>query len=276
MVTDDLIEDSDSLEQLAQARLIILNEPLALDSLITQDLRHTRIVARVEYEVGSNDIKMSVMEALRAFSDEQQFNARGYPLRFSGQPVFGEQFEVLTQRDQSWINPVMMVLMLVILFASFRSVAATLLPWLMIGAAIVLVSGIQGVFVWPHTVVESALIPTLMIIGIGVGIHVLVEFYQGRTNNLSPTAAAEAAIQHLWVPVFYTALTTAAGFLALGVTELIPVRQFAWLGAIGAMTLFILSMTLLPALLSFVNRFSPVTQQSVSTGFVARITLAVF
>lgn len=275
MVSDDLIEDPHDQAALNQARQVIRKEPLALGTLITEDLRHTRVVARVEYEVGSNAIKISLMSALRDFMAEQQFAENGYPLRLSGQPVFGEQFEVLTQRDQSWINPTMMVLMLIILFISFRSLAATLLPWAMIGSAIVLVSGIQGLLEWPHTVVESGLVPTLMIIGIGVGVHVMVEFFQGRAANLDSKESAEAAILHLWVPVFYTALTTAAGFLALGVTELVPVRQFAWLGAIGAMILFLLSMTLLPVLLSFVTRLSPRTHKAVASGLVARLTHAV-
>lgn len=273
MVTEDLLQDAEDLEALAEARRIIRNEPLAMGTLVTEDLRHTRIIARVEYEVGSNAIKMSIMSALRDFIAKQDYPARGYHLHLSGQPVFGEQFEVLTQRDQSWINPTMMVLMLIIFYLSFRSLAATLLPWVMIGGTLLLVSGIQGLLGWPHTVVESGLVPTLIIIGVGVAVHLMVGFFQVRTAGQNPKAAAEASIRHLWVPMFFTALTTAAGFLALGVTELVPVRQFAWLGAIGAMIIFLLAMTLLPAVLSFVSQLSPHTQRAVDTGLVARITL---
>src|SRR5690606_22716174 len=201
-----------------------------------------------------------------------QFLERGFPLHLSGQPVFTEQFEVLTKRDQAWINPTMALFMIVILFFSFRSVTGLLMPWVVIGTGILLVTGVQGLLGWPHSVVESALIPALIIIGVGISVHVLVEFYLFRARGLPPPAAAGAAVEHLWTPAFYTALTTAAGFLALGATELVPVRQFAWLGAIGAMLLFLAAMTVMPALLSFVNAFSDRTLRSVDTGVVSRLT----
>ena len=50
LVTDDLFEDIDELENdpstLDKAREVISNEKLALGNLITNDLKHTRIVAR--------------------------------------------------------------------------------------------------------------------------------------------------------------------------------------------------------------------------------------
>ncbi|WP_049721453.1 efflux RND transporter permease subunit [Gilvimarinus polysaccharolyticus] len=274
MATDPLIEAPFTPAALNTAREIIRNEPMAMGSLVTDDLHHTRVVARVRYQAGSNEYKMELMAALREFIAQENFAAQGYPLELSGQPVFNEQFEVLTKRDQSWINPTMAVVMIVILFFSFRSWAGMLLPWVVIGTSIVLVTGIQGLAHWPHSVVESALVPALIIIGIGISVHVIVEFYHARARGQTPQQAARDAIIHLWSPAFYTALTTAAGFLALGITELLPVKQFAWLGAIGAMMLFFIAITVLPALLSFISAFTPRTQRSVTTGVIARITQA--
>ncbi|MDO3386582.1 efflux RND transporter permease subunit [Gilvimarinus sp. SDUM040013] len=272
MATDELLEDISDEYYRDQGRKLIGEQPMALGSLITEDLKHTRVVARVRYQVGSSDNKITLMTNLRQFLADQRYIENGINLRLSGQPVFNEQFEVLTKRDQSWINPTMAVVMIIILFISFRSWLAMLLPWVVIGTSIVYVTGIQGLMVWPHSVVESALVPALIIIGIGISVHVLVEFYHGRSDGLAPREASEQTIRTLWVPAFYTALTTAAGFLALSVTELLPVKQFAWLGAIGAMMLFFVSFTLLPAVLSFVKPFSIKTDRAVSSGFVARLT----
>ena len=272
LATDELIEDMRDPQALSRARRIIVHEPMAMDTLITDDLRHTRIAARVRYEAGSTDRTMSLMQATREFIGQRQFHERGFPLHLSGQPVFTEQFEVLTKRDQAWINPTMALLMIVILFFSFRSWTGMLMPWVVIGTGILLVTGMQGLLGWPHSVVESALIPALIIIGIGISVHVLVEFYHFRARGLPPPAAASAAIEHLLIPAFYTALTTAAGFLALGATDLVPVQQFAWLGAIGAMLLFLAAMTVMPALLSFVGAFSSSTSRALDTGLVFRLT----
>ena len=273
--TDEVFDSWDDPTELAQARSIMLGEEMALGSLLTDDLRHTRIAARVQYEVGDSELKMSLMAAVRDFIDQQGYEARGYPLHLSGQPVFTEQFEVLSKNDQAWINPAMALVMIVILAITFRSVTGTLVPWLLIGSTITLVTGIQGLMVWPHSVVESALVPALIIIGVGVSVHVLVEFYRFRSEGQPPREAAQSTIEHLWVPAFFTAFTTAAGFMALSVTQLVPVQQFAWLGAIGSMLMFLLAMTLLPAVLSFIPWFSERTRHTVDTGLVARITHAV-
>ncbi|MDO6747062.1 efflux RND transporter permease subunit [Gilvimarinus sp. 1_MG-2023] len=272
MATDELIEDINAPYDRERARELIAHQPMALGSLVTEDLAHTRVVARVRYQVGRNDNKMTLMANFREFIAAQGYAEQGVNLHLSGQPVFTEQFEVLSKRDQSWINPTMAVVMIIILFFSFRSWLAMLLPWVVIGTSIVYVTGIQGVMVWPHSVVESAMVPALIIIGIGISVHVLVEFYHARSENLSPQEAAEKTIQRLWTPAFYTALTTAAGFLALSVTELLPVKQFAWLGAIGAMMLFFVAFTLLPALLSFVKGFSTKTDRAVNSGLMAALT----
>lgn len=272
LATDPLLKDLHSPEAHQQARDIIIDETMALGQLVTEDFRHARITARVRYQVGKSDYKMSLMAALRKHIDDRAYADQGYPIRLSGMPVFTEQFEVLTKRDQRWINPTMAVVMIAILYFSFRSAVGATLPWVVIGLGVAWISGLQGILGWPHTVVESALVPALIIIGVGISVHVLVDFYRSRARGLSPNKAAEAAVEHLWIPAFYTALTTAAGFFALSVTELVPVRQFAWLGAMGALLLFFAAMTTLPAILSLIHGFSSKAEVSVRHGLVARLT----
>ncbi|UTF60165.1 RND family transporter [Gilvimarinus sp. DA14] len=272
MATDDLLASLNDPDDIKRARELIHHQPMALGTLVSEDLQHTRIAARVKYEVGSSDAKVELVAKVREFLAQQDFAQRGFDVRLSGQPVFSEQFEVLTKRDQSWINPTMAVVMIIILFLSFRSISAMLLPWLVIGSGITYVTGIQASLGWPHSVVESALVPALIIIGIGISVHVLVEFYHARAQGLTPPQAAQHTIEQLWLPAFYTALTTSAGFLALGVTELLPMKQFAWLGAIGAMTLFVVALTVLPAVLSFIKPFSKRTAKVVSNGTIATLT----
>ncbi len=143
--------------------------------------------------------------------------------------------------------------MVVILFVVFRSIFATVVPLLMILTTIFLVVSIQGMLHWPFTAVNSALIPTTIILAIGTTVHVLVEFFTFRRSGDSPKTSAAETVQDLFFPVLFTCVTTAIGFAALSVTELKPVRQFATLASVMPMIIFVLSMTALPALLSFVS-----------------------
>jgi len=272
LATDDLLWDFEDPNAIAEARTIISSETMALGNLITEDFQHTRVVARTEYIKGLDDHKVAFILDLEKFIDDQGFSDQGFQFHLSGQPKTDEQFETLSVRDSNWINPTMALIMISILLISFRSISGTLLPWVVIGGGIVLVSGIQGLLGWPHSVVESALVPALIIIGVGVSVHVLVEFYHFRAEGKTPKEAAAETVSHLLLPAFFTAFTTAAGFLALGVTKLVPVKEFAFLGAIGSMTLFLISLTVLPAILSFVPWFSKRTQQIVDEGFITKLT----
>lgn len=277
--TDDLIPDievlQNNLAQRQQIKNILANEPLAFGNLISEDFRHTRIAARVAYKPKTAEHKVALVKDVYHFVEQQGYIAQGYQLHYSGQPLINARFEMHTRDDSKILNPAMAVLMLVVLFFSFRSVGAVLSPWLVIGVGIAYVLGVQGLLGFPHTPVDSALIPTMIIVGIGVSVHVLVEFYHHRRDGASPKQAARDAIILLWKPAFFTAFTTSLGFYALSVTKIVPVREFAWLGAVGPMLLFVLAVSVLPAVLSFMNAYSRKTAQVVESGAISRMTAAI-
>lgn len=274
--TDYLIEDVGEINEdpqlLAETKDILAGEELALGTLITEDFRHTRIAARTELRRGETAHNVELVNALNAFIEEQGYTDQGYNLHISGQPLINQKFEYHSLKDSQTLNPLMALFMIIVLFISFRSFSGTILPWFVIGAGIVCLNGIQGLLGFPHSPVDQALIPTMIIIGIGVSVHVMVEYYHARERGLDAQAAAKDTITHLWRPAFFTAITTSAGFIALAVTRIVPVREFAVLGAIGPVLLFFLALTVLPALLSYVPKVSATTLRVVSTSPVTRLT----
>ena len=276
MATDDLFDNIDEIdsnpEVLDGAREIILGEKLAIDNLVSSDLQHTRIVARTEYIAGENDHKVKVVTDLMNFLDEKGFKDQGYDLHLAGVQVFGERFETLSKKDQAWINPTMSLIMIFILFLTFRSIGGMLFPWVVIGSCIAITTGIQAAFGFAFTAMTTALAPTLMIIGMGVSVHVMNEFYNLRSKDFSGGEAALKTIENLLQPIFFTALTTSIGFAALAVTELVPVREYAALASSASMIIFIFSMTALPAALSYSKKISKRTQKAYQNDWATKVT----
>ena len=279
LVTDDLFEDLDDLSAnpklLDEAREIIKDEKLAIDTLVSSDLRHTRIVARTEYRMNDNEHKVKVVTDLMNFIKEQGFKERGFNLHLAGVQVFGERFETLSKRDQAWINPTMALIMIGILFLTFRSIGGMVYPWVVIASCIAITTGIQAAAGYAFTPMTTALAPTLMIIGMGVSVHVMNEFYNLRSNGLEGKDAALGTIENLLQPIFFTALTTAIGFGALAVTELVPVREYASLASCASMIIFVFSMTALPAALSFSKKISKRTEQAYRNDWATKVTNAI-
>lgn len=274
--TDYLIDDVDDYVEdpalQAQARRAIRNERLALGTIVTEDLRHARMTARVEYRTDTSAHKIELMAEVRELIESEGLDQQNFNIHISGQPLLNERFEVMAGGDIGFLVPVMVVLMLAMLFISFRSLKVILMPWLVIGAGALIVLEIQSYLGIAHTTVDQALLPTLIIIGTGVSVHVVVEFFHFLTAATDGKAAAITTIEHLWRPAFYTAITTSAGFYSLSVTKIIPVKDFALLGAIGPLVLCILAMSALPAVLSYINKAPSATEKVLSTGMITKFT----
>jgi uncharacterized protein len=184
-----------------------------------------------------------------------------------------ERFETVLAEDIAILIPVMVALMVLILFLSFRSLWATIAPWLVIACGFLLVQETQSYLEIPHTTVDSgALTPTLIIIGIGITVHILLEFFNYMHAGFDGKEAARSTIINIWRPAFFTAITTAAGFFALSVTKILPIREFAILGAIGSITLFLFALTILPAVLSFMKKIPANTTRVLNAGIISKIT----
>lgn len=277
--TDFLIEDPAQIANnpalAQQARETVLQQPLAIGTLVSEDLRNARITARVEYRPDTAEHKVRLTQDLYQFVADPAFNDGSFALHLSGQPLLNERFETLAADDTSVLIPLMAVVMVVMLLVSFRSINAAVMPWLVIGIGVLVVQEIQSYLGYPHSTVDEALIPTLIIIGIGVAVHVMVEYYHLRSAGADAKTAAHSTIVAIWRPALFTAVTTSAGFLALSVTRIVPVQDFAILGAIGPLVLFFFALTLLPALLSYIESVPQRTQTVINSGVVTRVAEAV-
>lgn len=277
VATDYIFEDIEGLEgdlgQLNSARIAMRDENLALDTLISKDFRHTRIIARTEYIVNGLDHKLKVVTDLRNFINENGYSEKGYNIKFGGQPVLNERFTVISNSDSAWLNPTVAIIMMIVLGIVFRSVTGILAPWVVIGTAVTIMMGLQAYLGYNITPVNQALIPITMLLGMACTVHVMSEFYSLRTvSQLTALDASRELVKNLLKPIFFTQFTTSIGFAALYVTKLSPVREFSLLATTLPMIIFILAMTSLPAALSFLNRLSMATKKAYDNDWLTRLT----
>ncbi len=270
LTTDDLFENLEALQEdpqaLERARSVIQGEDLAMNRLLTADLKHSQIIARTTYVRGENRHKVEIVQELLAFVEKQGYR----DIQISGTPTLSERFETLTKRDMAWLTPIMAAVILCMLVLVFRSFTGTLSPLIVVIAAMTLITSLQGLLRFPFTAVNSALAPTVIILSMGTAVHVLVEFFQFRRGGEAPLAAVQLTIAELFFPVFFTCITTSAGFIALSVTHLKPVQEFALLAAVAPMIIFLLCMSTLPVVLSYIREI-PGAAAGRSDSFIERI-----
>ena len=89
----------------------------------------------------------------------------------------------------------------------------------------------------------TVMLPTLLIaLSVADAVHLIHVFHHGTSIG--------DALRSIWKPALGTTLTTVAGFLSFATSDVLPIRQLAFLGAFGMAVAFVLTFTLTPAMLS--------------------------
>lgn len=172
-----------------------------------------------------------------------------------GEPVLRSAVAQTMIRDLRVLVPVVLLVMTIVLLASFRSVRGVVLPMIVVVLSTLWAVGsmsIAGAPMTPFTIVMPVM---LIAIGAADGIHILNKYYESAAQESTDTDEARRSVvfdtmDEMATPVILTSLTTAAGFVALLASFLWPQRHFGVFTALGIIYAMILSLTLIPAFLS--------------------------
>lgn len=276
LTTEDLIEDIEEFEgtpeELQRIETIMRGETMAHDFLITKDLRHTVISARNIFRENTNEHFVKLSSDIRKFLKDQNFAEQGYQFHITGDPWINDVMQSNSERDTSLLFPLVFALVILFLIFSFRRISGVFMPLIVIIGSVIVVVGMLGVFGWPLTMVNVSLPAILIAVGVGDSVHIIVEYYHSIGEGKTPSEASVASTRKLFIPCFNTSLTTLIGFLALSATQLVPLRQYGIIAGIGVVVAFLISVTTLPALLSFYKTTPKNTKNRIQDGFISRFS----
>ncbi|RCW38873.1 RND family transporter [Marinilabilia salmonicolor] len=160
------------------------------------------------------------------------------------------------KKDLKTLLPAALIVMIVMLFLFFREWKGVLLPFLVVLLSIVLSFGLMALFSWEISLV-SILLPIMLIaIANDYGIH-LINLYQEKylkNNQEPPSAIAQKIFKELKRPITITGLTTIGGMLGLLSHQMAPAAQLGVLASAGIGIALILSLYLIPVLLTFYKK----------------------
>ncbi len=181
---------------------------------------------------------------------------KSFEYHVTGIPVMQEHFQDIAQSDMSFIG-LMFVAIAIVLLLIYRRAAGLLMPPITMFLAIM---GMLGVVLLKGDLINglTAMTPHMLIaIGVANAVHIVTAYYLLRPKHTDKHELIQASMRFNALPVFLASTTTAVGFLSLTTSSILPVRQFGYTAAIGAVFAFVISMTLVPALLSLF-RLKPV------------------
>ena len=197
-----------------------------------------------------------------------------FKVYYSGDLPFAAQTSEYLQKDLALLVSLAVLVILVVLFASFRVRRALFLPVITVGVGAVWALGFSVMMGYKLTVV-SVVLPTIVLaIGSSYSVHILSEYFRGfgqSEDNFDPAEKICIAVSHVMKTVILAGLTTMIGFCSLLFTSITPVREFALSVSFGIFACVILSLFFLPSLLSKLSPPNPKHSERIKIGLLNRM-----
>jgi len=211
--------------------------------LVSADRQTTAIVLQLEPAVRSAVPRQRAIEEIRRTAEGLRPGCA-----VAGEPVQIQEMFDLVERDGNVLYAASLLVlsgMLLWIFRGLRWVAASLL--VVLGAvattrAVLVLAGTQ------LSMVSSMLNSLVTVIAISTTTHITVHYRELRVQGgLTAEQSLRRTFSELATPVFWTVVTVAAGFAALLVSEIVPVRSFAIMMTLGTLMVPLLILLVLPA-----------------------------
>ncbi len=225
------------------------------NTIISQNGKTTAIIATVKCAGPESrkklvsDVKKILYET--AVSSPDTVN-RKQKYRVAGPSVVNAELDRMSKQDMTKFTPFMFAMSIIVLGCLFRKISGVLIPMLTVGVCIIWITGCFVISGQTMNMVSNMLLPLAFIIALSASIHLISHYYHESKFFVRKEDAIYNTLQHVGIPILMTSITTAIGFLSLTTSSIPPVFITGlFMGGCAALT-FIIGMTLIPILLSFV------------------------
>ncbi|MDA0822585.1 MAG: MMPL family transporter [Proteobacteria bacterium] len=241
------MSDSD----LARIKRTALNEPLLRSLFIRENSHVTALIVNIQLP-GLDETKENaeVISFTRNIVHNIEAQYPGTKTYLTGNVMMNNAFPEATKADLKTLIPLSFGVMMLLLTWLVGGVIGTLATTLVFALSIAGALGIAGFIGFPMTAVSASAPTIILTVAIANCVHVLISFLYGMGHKLSKTGALEESLRINLQPIAIASGTTAIGFLSLNFSEVPPFQHLGNIVAIGVVISFLLSVTLLPAVIA--------------------------
>jgi predicted RND superfamily exporter protein len=195
-----------------------------------------------------------VLNAITAIVNEETAG-HNLDVKIYGNPVVMQNSRVFMLADLTRLIPLVILVVLLSLYFSFKTMDGTLLPLITVVMATTWTMGLMALFRVTFTLVSSVIPVALIAVGSAYGIHVLTHYYvaldmtEGQLTKEKYTEAVFNGLHEVMGAVLLAGITTVIGFISLISSPIAPLHSFAVFTAVGVTISLLLAITFIPAIL---------------------------
>jgi len=254
IVVSDLVPEdfSGTDEEITELMRRIASWDLFRGSLVSDDLSATQILITLNAMTADftrPEITLSIDKIREIAGEIFTGEAEVY---FTGQPIINTIINKSMISDNILLIPLVVIVLLGMLFFSFRRFTFVVLPFLTVIIAVVWAIGMAALFGIKLSVITTILPVILVAVGSAYGIHIVTHYMEDTKNRLLSVDEHRTLVldlvRKLIKPVFLAALTTMAGFISFCFTPIVPMREFGYCATIGVIAAFAVAVLFIPSM----------------------------
>ena len=271
----------------------ILNSPVFRNFVISENGDTSGIIVNIKKNKNLDNIQDKSKEEIEKYKDQikKQNHKNILEIRqviesyddigkiyLGGIPMIADDMMTFIKNDIVVFGLGVLLFIIATLWFVFRKLIWIIVPISSCLFSVIIMMGLLGILGWKVTVISSNFIALMLILTMAMNIHMSTRFLQLKKNFPTKNSfeiISLTANKMFW-PILYTVLTTIFAFLSLIFSGIKPIIDFGWMMTFGLITSFIITFTLLPALLNFTptkNISVKEEQESKITTFLSFISL---
>jgi len=239
----------DDPSELARLKEMATSNPLYVNALVSRDGKTASVVVEVYNREDDENYRKNLLAQTESILEP--FKDRVEAFQLAGWTVTNVRLSEYMNKDVSTFIPLTYALITLAIWVFFRNITLTFLAILNITVCVGSVMGLFGLTGIKLNNVTSIIPSMVMALALCDTVHIFSHMDRSILHEAGGDrrTALAAVLRLVIVPSFLTTLTTAVGFLSQGVSEIPPIREFAWIASAGMLFEFLYSFFFLPPLI---------------------------
>jgi len=228
----------------------VLKDPLLRGDLVSEDGTVTVLVVSFD-EDRIDDVRAGLIDRIHHIVDPGL--PAGMESFYNGALEISETYNRITLENTEKLTPPILLLTVGGIYLMFRSWRITGLLIVAVLVSAVWTMGLFAAMGFKYSVLASMLPPLVLILAVADDVHIVQHFNHELRETGSREYAFKSSIEHLAAPLLGASGTTALGLASLATSSVVAVREFGIGSAVGVMVDLILSLVLVPTLLTLLK-----------------------
>jgi predicted RND superfamily exporter protein len=226
---------------------------LSNDFEMTQKPRASMMIIYLDIE-WTYEEQVSKTEALLTKIEEIDSHYDYVSVKVTGESVISYQLNEVTIEANTIIAPMIFIMIIAVLYLSFRRVSYVILPLLALVVSMIWIFGTMALLGIPFSTISIAIIPLIMGLGVDYSVHLSHHYRLELSKGKTPAEAIKKSVFEIGTAMFLAMITTVIAFLSFLSASIPPLRDLGLILALGIFFTFITAITLQASIRYTVDR----------------------